>query len=254
MQNKHYSTTAGDISRDFAYEEKPRLSPTWQLIIDIGETLILTVVMFMVIRFAVQDFQVEGTSMLPTLQNNQFVLVDKLTYNFSQPQRGDVIVFEYPLDHTKNYIKRVIGLPGDHVTVNAAGIVRVNGKALSEPYVNDLDNFYGDRDVTLGANQYYVLGDNRGGSSDSREWGPVNKSEIIGKATLVYWPFSAFHFLPNEHSVFNGVPSSNTSSTISPLPNTTLQSQLDTPFSALTLFGALPVSAAIVRARKRTRR
>jgi signal peptidase I len=253
MHNKEYSTVSGDFTRDFAYEEKPRLSPTWQLIIDIGETLILTVLMFLVIRFAVQDFQVEGTSMLPTLQNNQFVLVDKLTYNFSQPQRGDVIVFEYPLDHTKNYIKRVIGLPGDHVTVDAAGIVRVNGKALAEPYVNDLDNLYGDRNVVLSPNQFYVLGDNRGGSSDSREWGPVNKTEIIGKATLVYWPFSNFHFLPNEHGVFSGVPTGNAPTT-TPLTGATLQSRLDTPLSALMFFGGLPFSAAIVRARKRTRR
>src|SRR6185312_10641228 len=102
------------------------------------------------------------------------------------------------------------------------------------PYVNDLDNYYGDRNVTLGPNQYYVLGDNRGGSSDSREWGPVNKTEIIGKATLVYWPFSNFHFLPNEHGVFQGVPASNATSP-KPLMGATLQSGLATPFSALAL-------------------
>ena len=216
MSDKEISTTVSDIARDFAYEEKPRISPTWQLVIDIGETVILTVVMFFIIRLAVQDYQVDGTSMLPTLQNNQFVLVDKLTYVFSAPERGDVIVFIYPNNHTLNYVKRIIGLPGDHVVVAQDGKVSVNGTVINEPYVNDLDNsLYFDEhspylDITLAPHQYYVLGDNRGGSSDSRDWGPVPQNDIIGKAALVYWPFSAMHFLQNEHPVFTGVPLADT--------------------------------------------
>ncbi len=253
MRNKGIAPASNEFARDFAYEEKPRLSPTWQLLIDIGETLVLTVLMFLVIRFAVQDFQVDGTSMLPTLQNSQFVLVDKLTYDFSQPQRGDIIVFEYPLDRTKNYIKRIIGLPGDHVEVDEAGKVSVNGTTLNEPYVNDLDNFYGPRSITLGANQYYVLGDNRGGSSDSREWGPVDRSEIIGKATLVYWPFSAFHFLPNEHGIFSQVPQAvgnpspnwDLSAIASAIPPGVRSLYADTqPFSLLVVLGVPALAGA----------
>ncbi|MBA3824449.1 MAG: signal peptidase I [Ktedonobacterales bacterium] len=202
MSDNNLSSTAvgSDLSREFAYEEKPRISPQLQLLIDIGETIILTVVMFFVIKLAVQDYQVDGTSMVPTLQNSQYVLVDKITYDFGKPAHGDVIVFEFPLDHSKNYIKRVIGLPGDHVLINDAGQVSVNGTSINEPYVNDLDNSrYGMRDVILGANEYYVLGDNRGGSSDSREWGVVKRNEIIGRATLVYWPLADVHFLPDGH-------------------------------------------------------
>jgi signal peptidase I len=253
MQPHDATTAAGDLARDFTYEEKPRISPAWQLAIDIGETLILTVLMFLVIRFAVQDFQVDGTSMLPTLQNNQFVLVDKLTYDFGSPQRGDIIVFEYPLDHTKNYIKRVIGIPGDFVNVDASGKVSVNGDVLNEPYVNDLDNFYGPRSMTLGPNEYYVLGDNRGGSSDSRDWGPVNRSEIIGKASLVYWPAANFHFLPNEHGIFSGVPSSNVPLTVPATANVTLLERPVSPLSALVVLGALPTSAALVGQQRRRR-
>jgi len=194
--------TASEISRDFVYAERPQQSPGWQLVRDIAETIALTLLMFLVIRLAVQDFQVEGYSMLPTLHDQQFVLVDKLSYFFGAPQRGDVIVFEYPHDHTQNYIKRIIGLPGDRIAVAADGTVSVNGVTLTEPYVNDLDNPYGDVTRVLGAHQFFVLGDNRGASSDSRDWGVVDRSEITGKASLIYWPLSALHFLPNENMVF----------------------------------------------------
>lgn len=91
--------------------------------------------------------------------------------------------------------------------VTSAGTVLVNGVALTEPYVNDLDNPYGQEQVTLGPNQYFVLGDNRGASSDSRDWGTVKRSVIIGKASLVYWPISNFHTLPHSHQVFAHTPS-----------------------------------------------
>ena len=255
MSDNNLSSTAvgSDLSREFAYEEKPRISPQLQLVIDIGETIILTVVMFFVIKLAVQDYQVDGTSMVPTLQNYQYVLVDKITYDFGKPARGDIIVFEFPLDRSKNYIKRVIGLPGDHVMIDDAGQVSVNGVSISEPYVNDLDNSrYGMRDVVLGANEYYVLGDNRGGSSDSREWGVVPRSDIIGRATLVYWPLAQIHFLPDGHPPFNGVPASG--STV--VPNRSGDAVVDqaaTPFSALLLLSLTPLSAFVVRAGKQRR-
>ena len=264
MANKEISTPVSDIVRDFAYEEKSRISPAWQLAIDIGETIILTVVMFFIIRLAVQNYQVDGTSMLPTLQNNQFVLVDKLTYVFSAPQRGDVIVFIYPNNHTLNYVKRIIGLPGDHVVVAQDGKVSVNGTVINEPYVNDLDNslYYDEHspylDVTLAPHQYYVLGDNRGGSSDSRDWGPVPQNDIIGKASFVYWPFSAMHFLQNEHPVFASVPSAKIG--VQPL-NTLTASRGDIasqallqngqPLLALMLAGMPPIAGVTLRRQKR---
>ena len=254
MSEKHLSsTTVGDLAQEFTYEEKPRISPEWQLVIDIGETIILTVIMFFIIKLAVQDYQVDGTSMVPTLQNNQYVLVDKLTYDFGKPSRGDIIVFEYPLDHSKNYIKRIIGIPGDHVVVDDGGQVSVNGTPLNEPYVNNLDNsLYGERDVVLAPNQYYVLGDNRGGSSDSRQWGTVKGSEIIGKATLVYWPLSDVHFLPDAHNTFTGIPAGPSSRVPGQSPaEAVLVAHSTTPFSAVLFIGLMPVSAFVVRAGKK---
>jgi signal peptidase I len=204
---------ASDVSREFEYSEEPKQSTNWQLLRDIGETIVLTLLMFLVIRLAVQDFQVDGYSMVPTLQNTQFVLVDKLSYFFSSPQRGDVIVFEFPGNHSENYVKRVIGIPGDRVDISAAGQVSVNGIPIQEPYVNDLDNaYYGPESRILGPNEYWVLGDNRGASSDSRQWGVVHRYEIIGKASLVYWPISSFHFLPDDHYVFAHVGSGSSAS------------------------------------------
>jgi signal peptidase I len=265
MKHQDVSTATSDITRDFTYEEKPRLSPNWQLALDIGETIILTILMFFVIRLAVQNYQVEGTSMLPTLQNNQFVLVDKLTYHFSSPQRGDVIVFAYPLNPSVDYIKRIIGLPGDHVTVAANGQVSVNGVAIQETYVNNLDNqLYEDEgspylNVTLPANDYYVLGDNRGGSSDSRDWGLLPQKNIIGKATLVYWPFASFHLLPNEHPTFQQVPAAIGHLTIPTArrsPGVVTSADLfnnSQPLLALFLLGMPPVTGLMVQARKRRR-
>ena len=238
---------AGDISREFEYTEKPKQSSNWQLVRDIGETIILTLLMFLVIRLAVQDFQVDGTSMVPTLQTQQFVLVDKLTYFFGNPQRGDVIVFEYPLDHTQNYIKRIIGLPGDHVYISPAGVLSVNGTVLNEPYINDNDNqANGEISRTLGPNQYFVMGDNRGGSSDSRFWGPVDRSLIIGKASLIYWPFADLHFLPNEHTVFAQIANSAHSgvSTGNATPSNT------DPLSDTIFIFLMPLAAAALHLKK----
>jgi signal peptidase I len=217
----HQNNTAGiqsnNIAHEFEYIEKPKISPAWQLARDILETILLTVIMFLVIRFAVQDFQIDGTSMVPTLQDRQFVLVDKVTYMFSEPQRGDVIVFEYPKNHLENYIKRIIGVPGDKVVVDKEGHATVNGVALKETYIADsckdspiscIEYPKTEDPTVVPPNTFFVMGDNRGFSSDSRMWGIVKKAEIIGKATLVYWPFSSIHFLPGAQSIFQNVPSS----------------------------------------------
>lgn len=248
MKEKGTKSMATDITRDFEYTERPRHSPGWQLAIDIGETILLTVVMFLIIRLAVQDFQVEGTSMLPTVQNGQFVLVDKLTYDFATPKRGDIIVFEYPRDHTQNYIKRVIGLPGDRIFVSSGGDISVNGYQLTEPYTNNNDNPYGEESRIVGPHQFFVLGDNRGYSSDSRDWGLVDQHEIIGKATLVYWPFSAIHLLPDGHAPFQHVPTANPSL---PAPTTTLPSHIKAdagsgPLSSALLICIVPCAGSVV--------
>src|SRR5487761_2381626 len=100
-----------------------------------------------------------------------------------------------------------IGVPGDTVTISGGGVVTVDGVRLSEPYINDMTNIYGPETWTLTAGQYFVMGDNRGDSSDSRDWGPVPQTDIIGKAEFVYWPLPYMHILPNWSGVFSGIPS-----------------------------------------------
>jgi len=153
--------------------------------------LILSVLLaFIVIVFFYQPVQVEGTSMQPRLENHERIFINKFVYRFNPIERGDVVVFRYPLDTSKSYIKRVIGLPGDEVSIRD-GRVRVNGAPLGEPYV--LPGYLDEQSyptVRVEPNHYYVLGDHRNSSNDSREWGTVNREYIYGKAVLVYWPLS----------------------------------------------------------------
>lgn len=172
---------------------------------EVLETIVLTILMFMAFRFAVQNYRVDGHSMVPTFQDQQYILVDKAAYLFHPPERGDVIVFAYPLDPSQDFIKRVIGLPGDHVVVDQDGFVSVNGVKLQESYISESSNPYPPTDLTVCADHYFVLGDNRGDSSDSRAWGLVPRDNIIGKASLIYWPISAFHTVPSAQNVFAAV-------------------------------------------------
>ena len=153
--------------------------------------LILSLVLaFIVIVFLYQPVQVEGTSMMPRLTNHERIFVNKFVYRFEPIKRDDIVVFLYPLDPSKSYIKRVIGLPGEWVSIRD-GVVYVNGKALEEQYVppNYLDH-ESYPPVYVSPDHYYVLGDHRESSNDSRVWGTVDRKYIYGKAVFVYWPFS----------------------------------------------------------------
>ena len=141
-----------------------------------------------IIIFLYQPVRVEGTSMLPNLEDQDRLFINKMAFRVGDVERGDVVVFQYPRDHTKSYIKRVIGLPGDRVTIDH-GRVFVNGRPLSEPYVPA--RFTDDRsqpEMTIPTNEYFVMGDHRSISSDSRDFGPVERDLIYGKAAFVYWP------------------------------------------------------------------
>ena len=158
---------------------------------EILETIILTLLIFLVLRFAVQNYRVDGQSMEPSLHDQEYILVDKAAYLFHPPERGDVIVFQYPLDPQVDYIKRIIAIPGDTISI-VGQRVTVDGVTLKEPYINKDDPFNPFRSFTnlvVRQGDYYVMGDNRGNSSDSREWGFVPRQNIIGKAALTYWPF-----------------------------------------------------------------
>ncbi len=183
----------------------------YRLVREVIETIVLTVLMFLVIRFAVQNFNIEGTSMEPSLHNQELILVDKWTYLFRPPARGDVIVFVAPPRPTQDYIKRVIGLPGDTITVQNTTVI-VDGVTLNESYVspNNQGNQYDYRhiqDLVVPPNDYFVMGDNRADSDDSRHWGFVPRKNIIGRAAFVYWPLHEDNdgFLPNVSSVFANV-------------------------------------------------
>jgi signal peptidase I len=158
------------------------------------ETLILTLVIFILIRFAVQNFRIEGYSMEPNFHDGQFLIVNKLIYMLRPPERGDVIVFIPPNNTTRDFIKRVIGLPGDRVEI-ANGKVYVNGEMLDEPYPLN-HGTYSASPVTVPPEEYFVLGDNRNNSSDSHSWGTVSAKKIIGKAWIVYWPPQAMGLVP----------------------------------------------------------
>ncbi len=182
----------------------------YRLVREVIETIVLTVLMFLVIRFAVQNFNIEGTSMEPSLHDQELILVDKWTYLFRPPARGDVIVFVAPPQPTQDYIKRIIGLPGDTITILNTTVI-VDGVTLNESYVdpNNQGNIYDYKHIheVVPPNDYFVLGDNRKGSSDSRDWGFVPRKNILGRAAFVYWPLHENNdgFLPNVSSVFANV-------------------------------------------------
>ncbi len=153
--------------------------------LDVLETIVLSVLLFLVINTVSARIRVDGFSMEPTLRNGEFVIVNKLAYKLGEPTIGDIIVFHYPRDPEQEYIKRVIGLPGDHVRV-MNGQVMVNGNLIEEPYIAAPPRYETSWEVP--ENSFFVLGDNRNNSSDSHNWGPVPSENVIGKALLVYWP------------------------------------------------------------------
>ena len=166
-------------------QSKRKRSGFLSLLVDILETLILSLVLFVSINIISARIRVDGDSMLPTMVSGEYVVINRLSYRFGSPQPGDIIVFHYPRDPREEYIKRVIGLPGDVVEVQN-GKVYVNGQALVEDYINVKMNYTGKWEVP--ADALFVLGDNRNNSSDSHDWGTVPMDYVIGKAILVYWP------------------------------------------------------------------
>ncbi|HSX19400.1 MAG TPA: signal peptidase I [Candidatus Saccharimonadales bacterium] len=146
--------------------------------------LISLAIFFFVYTFLVQPHRVKGDSMFPNFKDGELLLTEKVTYRIYKPQRGDVIVFQAP-HASVDYIKRVIGLPGETVKVQD-GTVFIGDQELKEPY--ETQKTQGSETLTLGVDEYFVLGDNRGASSDSRAFGPIKRSSFKGKVWLVYWP------------------------------------------------------------------
>ena len=151
---------------------------------------------FLFITFIAQRTEVSGSSMVPTLQDQDSLLVDKISYRFSDPKRFDIVIFPYKYGNNQYFIKRVIGLPGETVKIDRSGNIYINGTKLEESYGAEviLDPGRAETEVVLGDKEYFVMGDNRNHSMDSRDItvGNISKSDILGKAFIRIYPFSSF--------------------------------------------------------------
>lgn len=158
-------------------------------------TAAFAILLFVGTQTVVQGREVHGPSMLPTYHEGQRLFITR--YFFRDPHHGDVVVFKPPVGGPDQYIKRIIGVPGDRVSIRN-GRVRINGEALGESYLDSAQTSCSGRwcELTLGADEFYVMGDNRTNSSDSRYWGPVQRASLTGKAWLLYYPFSEAGWAP----------------------------------------------------------
>ena len=172
---------------------------------DLVKILIISLIIILPIRyFLAQPFIVSGSSMEPTFHSGEYLIIDELSYHLHTPSRGDVIVFKYPKDTSQYYIKRVIGLPGEEVRVADGHVTIINsqypqGLVLNEPYLISNNITFINTDITLGSDEYFVLGDNRPNSSDSRFWGPVPTQDIVGKVAIRAFPFQSFTNFESIH-------------------------------------------------------
>jgi signal peptidase I len=172
----------------------PAGQPTGIIVREIIETLLLTIFIFWLVNAATGRYRVQGHSMMPTMREGQYLIINKLSYYLDEPQRGDIIVLHFPRDRSREYIKRIIGVPGDLIEVSD-GVVRVNGSVLNEPYIADEPNYNGS--WTVPEDQFFVLGDNRNNSSDSHSWSFLPRSDVVGKAWVVYWPYTEWQLVPH---------------------------------------------------------
>ncbi|MFQ5946603.1 MAG: signal peptidase I [Anaerolineae bacterium] len=186
-----------EFESEAALRRAARRQRIGRLLREILETIVLTVVIFVGVRFAFQNFRIEGHSMEPTLDEGQFLVINKLIYRYLRPpQPGEVIVFRAPNNPNKDFIKRIIAGPGDEVMIRE-GLVIVNGEPLPEDYViNPGPPAWGPR--VVGEDEYFVLGDNRSNSSDSRSWGMLPSEKIVGMAWLAYWPLESWGFVIHQ--------------------------------------------------------
>jgi len=201
---------SGVPGRSGAQPAATLLSTAWEFL----QTILLAVLLFLLIRNVVQNFRIDGISMEPNFHNGQFLIVNRFAYcpgvhleikplgiNWNkgwcihQPKRGDVIVFEYPNDPSRDFIKRVVGLPGETVEVRS-GKVYVDGTLMPEPFGPNPGG-QSNPPVVVGPDQLFVMGDNRNNSSDSRYWGPLPEEYVIGKALVSYWPPRYWSIVPH---------------------------------------------------------
>ncbi|MBP6879493.1 MAG: signal peptidase I [Candidatus Pacebacteria bacterium] len=183
-------------------ENENKKNSLWELV----RVVLLAVIIVLPIRlFIAQPFIVSGTSMVPTFHDSEYLIVDEISYRLDEPKRGEVIVFRFPHNPSVFYIKRVIGLPGETINIEK-GVVTIkneenpDGTELEEPYVSAVVDDGRDMSVELKENEYFVMGDNRPASSDSRSWGPLEEDFIVGRALVRVLPFEEFGIFPGFFS------------------------------------------------------
>lgn len=170
----------------------------FSFIFELTKIVVISLAIIIPVRyFLIQPFYVKGASMEPNFHDREYLIIDEISYRLKEPSRGDIVVFRYPRNPQEFFIKRIIGLPGEKIQVKNGDVkifndVKMDGVILTEDYLEEGTKTYGlvDNIITLAEDEYYVLGDNRNASKDSRSFGPVNESFIIGKVLLRGWPFS----------------------------------------------------------------
>lgn len=210
IENQNLEETRADET-DSAENENPdaNRSSMGSFVADLAKVIVVAVIAMLLFRyFVAEPFIVSGASMVPTYHNREYLVIDKLSYRFSEPQRGDVIVFKFPQNTKEYFIKRIIGLPGEKVKIDKDHVVIYNkdhpeGKTLDEDYLPDQHVTMGDPKITtLGSGEYYVLGDNRAQSSDSRLWGILPTEDIVGKVFVRVFPPQEFKFISSPEYSF----------------------------------------------------
>lgn len=187
------------------HEESAHAAPSRSVL---GEMFLYSVIAMAVVLpiriFIAQPFIVSGTSMVPTFESHDYLVIDKLSYRFNKPQRGDVIIFRYPLDARVFFVKRIIGLPGERVRIedNVVTIEKPDGSSfvLNEPYLHDVKTKSANASTKLSDEEYFVMGDNRPASSDSRVWGQLHERFIVGRAFTRLFPFNDITLYPGTHT------------------------------------------------------
>jgi signal peptidase I len=201
-----------DPDIEIIYPEEPRATAgLWAEVKSITRDIIFAAVMaVLIVVFVVQPVKVEGTSMQPRLEDNERIFVNKFDYLLGTPQRGDIVVFWYPKDPSKSFIKRIVGLPGERIDMDPQGHITVNGRVLDESYLSPRRNREALRKwrevpeqfKNIEQHYYFVMGDNRDASNDSRAWGWVPEKYIYGKAMFRYWPLTRVGTL--NHTIDEG--------------------------------------------------
>ncbi len=206
------TTELTPVAETVAVDNPNEPSMTWMLLRELIETVVLSLIIFLLIRQVFQNYRIESHSMEPNFYEGQFILVNKLSYKIGSPARGEVMVFHNPNNTSEDYIKRVIALPGDTVEIHDDKVY-INNQVLDEPFAK---NAYRPGTVfgpeVIPANHIFVMGDNRGNSQDSRVIGPIDETLLVGKAWLRLWPMPKFGLITQYH-LQPGAPTS-----MAPLP------------------------------------